>query len=129
MGYTAGSQPTGALWTQASLAVAALLSLRRSVSRHLALLGLPVVLLWYNIRWSAGKLAMAGGTPCKSSGNTVGRRAGAAQDQYACLTESNHAVPSSLTEDTTDSDNDSSDEVPCDANLPKTDDPAKLQEV
>ena len=67
MGYTAGSQPTGALWTQASLAVAALLSLRRILSRHLALLGLPVVLLWYNIRWSADKLAMAGGTPCKTS--------------------------------------------------------------
>ena len=59
----------------------------------------------------------------------TGRRAGAAQDQYACLTESNHAVPSFLTEDPTDSDNDSSDEVPCDANLPKTDDPTKLQEV
>ena len=59
----------------------------------------------------------------------IGRRAGAAQDQYACLTESNHAVPSFLTEDPTDSDNDSSDEVPCDANLPKTDDPAKLQEM
>ena len=72
MGYTAGSQPTGALWTQASLAVAALLSLRRILSRHLALLGLPVVLLWYNIRWSADKLAMAGGTPCKSSSNTIG---------------------------------------------------------
>ena len=59
----------------------------------------------------------------------TGRRAGAAQDQFACLTESNHAVPSFLTEDPTDSDNDSSDEVPCDANLPKTDDPTKLQEV
>ena len=63
---------TGALWTQPSLAVAALPSLRRIVSRHLALLGLPVVLLWYNIRWSADKLAMAGGTPCKSSSNTIG---------------------------------------------------------
>ena len=59
----------------------------------------------------------------------TGRRAGAVQDQFACLTESNHAVPSFVTEDPTDSDNDSSDEVPCDANLPKTDDPAKLQEV
>ena len=47
----------------------------------------------------------------------------------ACLAESQQAVPSFLTEDPTDSDNDSSDEVPCDANLPKTDDPAKLQEM
>ena len=52
----------------------------------------------------------------------TGRRAGAVQDQFACLTESNHAVPSFVTEDPTDSDNDSSDEVPCDADLPNTDD-------
>ena len=52
----------------------------------------------------------------------IGRRAGAAQDEYACLTESKHAVPSFLTEDPTDRDSDSSDEVPCDADLPKTDD-------
>ena len=54
----------------------------------------------------------------------IGRRAGAAQDEYACacLTESKHAVPSFLTEDQTDSDSDSSDEVPCDADLPNTDD-------
>ena len=51
------------------------------------------------------------------------------QDQYACVTESNRAVPSFLTEDPTDSDNDSSDEVPCDANRPKTDDPADLQDM
>ena len=42
----------------------------------------------------------------------IGRRAGAAQDEYACLTESKHAVPSFLTEDPTDLDSDSS-EVPC----------------
>ena len=52
----------------------------------------------------------------------IGRRAGAAQDEYACLTESKHAVPSFLTEDPTDRDSDSSDEVPCDADLPNTDD-------
>ena len=52
----------------------------------------------------------------------IGRRAGAAQDEYACLTESKHAVPSFLTEDPTDSDSDSTDEVPCDADLPNTDD-------
>ena len=52
----------------------------------------------------------------------IGRCAGAAQDEYACLTESKHAVPSFLTEDPTDSDSDSSDEVPCDADLPNTDD-------
>ena len=43
----------------------------------------------------------------------IGRRAGAAQDEYACPTESKHAVPSFLTEDPTDNDSDSSDEVPC----------------
>ena len=42
----------------------------------------------------------------------IGRRAGAAQDEYACLTESKHAVPSFLTEGPTDLDSDSS-EVPC----------------
>ena len=42
----------------------------------------------------------------------IGRRAGAAQDEYACPTESKHAVPSFLTEDPTDLDSDSS-EVPC----------------
>ena len=53
----------------------------------------------------------------------IGRRAGPAQDEYACLTtESKHAVPSFLTEDPTDSDSDSTDEVPCDADLPNTDD-------
>ena len=34
----------------------------------------------------------------------IGRRAGAAQDEYACPTESKHAVPSFLTEDPTDND-------------------------
>ena len=58
---------TGALWTQPSLADAARPSLRRIAPRHLALLGLPVVLVWYNIRWSADKLAMADGTPWKTS--------------------------------------------------------------
>ena len=43
----------------------------------------------------------------------IGRRAGAAQDEYACPTASKHAVPSFLTEDPTDNDNDSSEEVPC----------------
>ena len=43
----------------------------------------------------------------------IGRCAGAAQDEYACPTESKHAVPSFLTEDPTDNDNDSSGEVPC----------------
>ena len=43
----------------------------------------------------------------------IGRRAGAAQDEYACPTESKHAVPSFLTEDPTDNDSDSSEEVPC----------------
>ena len=43
----------------------------------------------------------------------IGRRAGAAQDEYACPTASKHAVPSFLTEDPTDNDSDSSDEVPC----------------
>ena len=44
----------------------------------------------------------------------IGRRAGAAQDEYACLTESTkHAVPSFLTEDPTNNDSHSSDEVPC----------------
>ena len=52
----------------------------------------------------------------------IGRRAGAVQDEYSCPTESKHAVPSFLTEDPTDNDSDSSDEVPCDADLPKTDD-------
>ena len=42
----------------------------------------------------------------------IGRRAGAAQDECACPTESKHAVPSFLTEDPTDLDSDSS-EVPC----------------
>ena len=52
----------------------------------------------------------------------IGRRAGAAQDEYACLTtESKHAVPSFLTEDTTENDSDSSD-LDCNADLPKTDD-------
>ena len=43
----------------------------------------------------------------------IGRRAGAAQDEYACPTESKHAVPSFVTEDPTDNDSDSSEEVPC----------------
>ena len=52
----------------------------------------------------------------------IGRRAGAAQDEYACLTESQQAVSSFLTEDLTDSDSGSSYEVPRDADFPKAED-------
>ena len=52
----------------------------------------------------------------------IGRRAGAAQAEYACLTDSQQAVSSFLTEDLTDSDSGSSYEVPRDADFPKSED-------
>ena len=52
----------------------------------------------------------------------IGRRAGAAQAEYVCLTDSQQAVSSFLTEDLTDSDSGNSYEVPRDADFPKSDD-------